>query len=232
MLSQDVSTTDALAKLNAANIQGAETAAPPKRDYEFGDKGSNWRMMKLRRVYEIADEESRSIEDVALERFGSLEAFEEAKDERAFLDGKAPASRRDSSSSGRKSKSGSSSSKFMSPLQEQAQSKKEDRESSDMSKQALASLPAAVAPRPSSDGEPVLSTDELNKLNAKLMKAKLMGLPNLKDLEEKYNKEKARSEAARESEVGLKTSLIIFRSSSPSHNRGPFIFQISIAVAI
>jgi hypothetical protein len=41
-----------------------------KRKYEFGDKGSNWRMMKLKRVYEIAKETNRKVEDVALDRFG------------------------------------------------------------------------------------------------------------------------------------------------------------------
>jgi hypothetical protein len=200
MLAQDVSTTEALAKLNAENIEGSKPVAPPKRNYEFGDKGSNWRMMKLRRVHEIADEESRSIEDVAVERFGSIEAFEDAKEERAFLDGKAP---HDSSfpSSDRKPKS--SSSKFMLPQQVQHQKEKKVIESPGVSRQALHSLPSAVVPAAANDGVLFLSTDELNKLNAKLMKAKLMGLANVKELEEKYNKEKARAEAARESDVGF-----------------------------
>ena len=42
--------------------------------------------MRLRRVYESAGEEGRSVEEVALERFGSLEAFEEAREERRILD--------------------------------------------------------------------------------------------------------------------------------------------------
>ena len=41
-----------------------------QRKYEFGDKGSNWRMMKLKRVYEIAKETNQKVEVVALERFG------------------------------------------------------------------------------------------------------------------------------------------------------------------
>ena len=43
-------------------------------------------MMKLRRVYETAEEEGKPVEEVALERFSSLEAFEEAKEERRILD--------------------------------------------------------------------------------------------------------------------------------------------------
>lgn len=42
--------------------------------------------MRLRRVYETAEEENQPIEEIALERFGSLEAFEEAKEERRILD--------------------------------------------------------------------------------------------------------------------------------------------------
>jgi hypothetical protein len=44
--------------------------------------------MRLRRAYETAEEEDRPIENVAVERFGSLEAFEEAKEERRILDGR------------------------------------------------------------------------------------------------------------------------------------------------
>ena len=45
-------------------------------------------MMRLRRVYETAEEENRPVKEVAVERFGSLEAFEQAKEERRILDGR------------------------------------------------------------------------------------------------------------------------------------------------
>src|SRR6266404_5968323 len=51
-----------------------------------GGPGSQWRMMRLRRVYETAQEENRLIEEVAIERFGSLGAFDQAKEERRILD--------------------------------------------------------------------------------------------------------------------------------------------------
>ena len=51
-----------------------------------GGPGSAWRMMKLRRVYETAEEEGKPVEEVALDRFGSMEAFEEAVEERRVLD--------------------------------------------------------------------------------------------------------------------------------------------------
>ena len=42
--------------------------------------------MRLRRVYETATEENRPVEAVALERFGTIQAFEVAKEERRILD--------------------------------------------------------------------------------------------------------------------------------------------------
>jgi hypothetical protein len=42
--------------------------------------------------------------------------------------------------------------------------------------------------------KPPLSVDELNKLNAKVVKARLMGAPNLEELEKEYEKEKKRAD--------------------------------------
>jgi hypothetical protein len=55
-----------------------------------GSAGSSWRMAKLRRVYEAAAEENRPIEEIALERYGDLESFEQAKEERQILDDRGP----------------------------------------------------------------------------------------------------------------------------------------------
>jgi hypothetical protein len=65
-----------------------EYNAPSSKLATPGGPGSQWRMMKLRRVYESAEEEGKPIEEVAIDRFGSLEAFEEAKEERRMLDEK------------------------------------------------------------------------------------------------------------------------------------------------
>lgn len=58
---------------------------PPKPQTP-GGPGSSWRMQKLKRTYETADEEGRSIEEVAIERYGSLRGFNEAREERRILD--------------------------------------------------------------------------------------------------------------------------------------------------
>ncbi|UZJ54828.1 hypothetical protein CBS101457_004148 [Exobasidium rhododendri] len=51
-----------------------------------GGPGHQWRMMKLRRVYEAAEDEGRDVSEVAVERYGSFEAFNEARIERQYLD--------------------------------------------------------------------------------------------------------------------------------------------------
>jgi hypothetical protein len=54
--------------------------------YTFGDQGSQWRMTKLNAVYRQAKESGRSDDDVALERFGSLRDFDDAREEERELD--------------------------------------------------------------------------------------------------------------------------------------------------
>lgn len=63
-----------------------EYAATEKKKIVPGSSGSQWRMMKLRKVYEQASEESRSVEEIAMERYGNMDDFEEALEERRVLD--------------------------------------------------------------------------------------------------------------------------------------------------
>lgn len=64
-----------------------EYAAPtPPPKIVFGGPGSQWRMRKLQRVFETGEEEDRPVEEVARERYDTLEDFDEAREERRFLD--------------------------------------------------------------------------------------------------------------------------------------------------
>ncbi|KJR84899.1 uncharacterized protein SPSK_08734 [Sporothrix schenckii 1099-18] len=54
--------------------------------YIFGDEGSQWRMTKLRGVYTISEKSGRPIEEVAVDRFGSLLEFDDAREEREELE--------------------------------------------------------------------------------------------------------------------------------------------------
>lgn len=79
-------------ELNKTYWQGTAPAvagsspAPRTGSPAPGSSGSAWRMTKLKRTYEAAEDEGKSIEEVAMDRYGSLEAFEEAKEEKRVLD--------------------------------------------------------------------------------------------------------------------------------------------------
>lgn len=90
-------------ELNTQFAQGKhidEYADQTKQKTSFGAPGYQWRLMKLRKTFEQASEEGRSIEDVALERYGDMASFEEAKAEKAYLDSQGGASRAQRDSGG------------------------------------------------------------------------------------------------------------------------------------
>lgn len=66
-----------------------QDALPVRKKIEAGSAGSPWRMTKLKRTYEAAEEEQRPIEEVALERYGSLDDWHDALEERRILDERA-----------------------------------------------------------------------------------------------------------------------------------------------
>lgn len=205
-----------------------------ERKFVPGGPGSQWRMMKLRRVYETAEEEGKPVEEVALERFDSLEAFEEAREERRILDereGKRPES---SSASARKERgrntegerrymfteierSGASSrsSSFRRPdigdsmpstpttpsrptargstLNPAMQNAAIRQESSSVTRTPI---PSVMTPSHALPGPPksrAMSPSSLNKLQAKVLRAKLMGAPNADELEREYEAELQRA---------------------------------------
>ena len=62
---------------------------------QYGGPGYQWRMMKLKRTLEAAEVEGRDLEEVALERFATMEDFEDALEERRVLDGQAKGKKRE-----------------------------------------------------------------------------------------------------------------------------------------
>lgn len=85
LFAEDGNRLDSSVQAIAGSTSGSGSGQAPPTP---GSSGSNWRMMKLRRVYETAEEEKRTVEDVGLERFGTIEAWEAALEERRVLDGK------------------------------------------------------------------------------------------------------------------------------------------------
>jgi hypothetical protein len=183
--------------------------------------------MKLRRIYEAAEEEGKSVEEVALERYGSREAFEEALEERRILDERAnkagpqrvtrenerkpggletrysfndpsrPASRNSFRRPGESGPSTPSTSANLLPKSNPPVNRRLDSlrlTSNTASTQgtplAMTPVPGAITPNLRPSGPP----PDLNKLQARVLKAKLLGLPNAEELEKEYEKAKQRSE--------------------------------------
>lgn len=191
-------------------------------------------MMKLRRVYETAEDEKRSIEAVALERYGSLEAFEEAKNERSILDEREH--RRNSKGKGRNTRKDTmhDNTESQRPSEQQwmfndtTDSGRTSRSSFRRPGESVPSTPSpapSVTPLPSkridslrlppkgsplsmshtpipsvmtpplatSSGKKRLTTEELNRMQARVLRAKLMGDLDAEKLEKEYEEEKQRS---------------------------------------
>jgi Protein similar to CwfJ C-terminus 2/Protein similar to CwfJ C-terminus 1 len=138
--------------------------------YTFGDSGSAWRMTKLKNVYRQAKESNKGIEEAALEIYGDLKYFDEAREEEIELD------RRKRYGEGYRWK---------------------EKPDGELHAKRIKDTPGLNLPstggqyvsaiRPQDDG-PVLDQSELNKLKAKMMKAKLRKAPDADALEEEYNK--------------------------------------------
>ncbi|WWC86011.1 uncharacterized protein L201_000882 [Kwoniella dendrophila CBS 6074] len=274
--------------LEGKNIDDYETK---EKKNTPGGPGYQWRMMKLKRLYEQAEEQGREIEDVALERYGNLEDFQEAIEERRVIDerearrksrrgpggsdgfstpGGGSSGMRTPDTSGRRfmftnpsggeefgSSRPSSRSGFRRPGEEndsyQTPSGRVDelrrRESGTpiaggkertIGFQSSASQPKVSTPIPSvftptaltrsgsgypfnsdqrnveggsnagntqnpdpTSSKPPLTTEQLNKLQAKVIRAKLMDEPDAVALEEEYELEKVRSIKASENNGGL-----------------------------
>ncbi|KAI9303435.1 CwfJ C-terminus 1-domain-containing protein-like protein [Cunninghamella echinulata] len=216
-----------------------------KPTIKYGDAGSNWRMMKLKRVFEQAEDEKRSVEEVGLERYGSKEKLQEALDERKYLDQRKHKKGKYDDQSSRNEKehrksshhhhhhhsssrskyvftdtkdstsSSSSRSQFKMPSTSSSSSKHSDRERrkrsltpppspSRVQRSRHIESPSAQSPslnnsnnQPATPLVPVLTRDELNKLNSKLVKAKIMGDESeVNALEEEYKRQLERYEAA------------------------------------
>ncbi|KAJ4354366.1 Pre-mRNA-splicing factor cwf19 [Didymosphaeria variabile] len=146
--------------------------------YTFGDSGSQWRMTKLKGVYRIAEQEGRPVEDVALEKYGDLRDFDEAREEEIEVDRRKMYGR---DYVGKEKPSGE--------LFEERRLKAGIHRPPQEPSHPAEDLPQGqVVPDPSPTGNTVrLSQTELNKLKAQMMKAKMKGAANAAELEAQYN---------------------------------------------
>ncbi|KAF9942046.1 hypothetical protein BGZ65_011686 [Modicella reniformis] len=253
-----------------------------KQTYTIGDAGSSWRMTKLKRVMETADEEGVAPEVIGIDRFGSLEKFNEALEERRELDRRAAGKKerrrdrggdsRDDRRSDRRddrrderrddrrreesdrrsdddrldrddrpSKSGhlsafssAASSPFQRPMDEQERLEKElarrnrEKEREKEQERRFTPIPSPFAthvssPIPNHSAEPMITQDQLNKLKAKAIRAKMLGAPDAEALEKEYEQaQKAIDEASsRQPEVQRTVVIQTMGRSSGSSSPAP-----------
>ncbi|RKU48792.1 hypothetical protein DL546_005737 [Coniochaeta pulveracea] len=147
-----------------------DSEAPTQRDisYKIGDEGSQWRMTKLKAVYTTADQTGRPVEEVAVERFGSLEEFDDAREEKLELD------RRKVYGEGYSGKEQPSGELFR------------ERRLQDRSPTPQDPVQGVVI---EDQIQPAARLDQtsLNRLRAQMMKAKLRNAPDAAKLEAEYN---------------------------------------------
>jgi Protein similar to CwfJ C-terminus 1/Protein similar to CwfJ C-terminus 2 len=147
-------------------------------DYTFGDSGSQWRMMKLKAVYTQAGQTGMSVDEVAIERFGDLRAFDDAREEQIELE------RRELYGQGYVGKEKPSGELF----QEREMSMGIQRRHESPRDMELQDLPQGQIMEEKQSPRIELDQTTLNRLKAQMMKAKLKGSPDAARLEEEYNR--------------------------------------------
>lgn len=161
------------------DLQDNVDEAPVKDEvnYTFGDSGSQWRMKKLKRVYERAEEEHKAVDDAAVEQFGDLRFFDHAREEQVELD------RRATYGSGYVGKAKPNGDLFTERKLEMGVAQGPHRQQDE--DEAEDELDKIVEPAPTPTAR--LDQTSLNRLKAQMMKAKLRGGPQAIALESEYN---------------------------------------------
>lgn len=148
-------------------------------EYTFGDMGSQWRMTRLKAVYREADKTGRSAEDIAVERFGDLRSFDNAREEELELD------RRERYGSDYVGKDRPSGELYQERLLEMGKHRlrQPEMEDNDEIVGQGVRLDQPETPRTTAP----MDQTALNRLRAQMMKAKIRGGKDAARLEEEYN---------------------------------------------
>lgn len=167
------------AEPNEREVGSLQEAAQHEVDYTFGDEGAQWRMMKLKAVYRQAKESGQSAKEAALDKYGDLRSFDDAREEEIELE------RRETYGDGYVGK--------QKPSGELFQGRKLEaglrREKSFMVAEEDDSPPriqTIVTTEPPTRTTRLDQTG-MNKLKAQAMKAKLRGSADAVTLEAEYN---------------------------------------------
>lgn len=140
--------------------------------YKFGDDGSSWRMTKLKAVYTTAEQTGRSVDEIAEERFGSLKAFDDAREEKTEMD------RRKIYGEGYQGAEKPTGELYRERMAKTRPTPKEDVDRPDDGPQQGIVMQDAPTP---------IDQTTLNRMRAQVMKAKLRKAPDAEKLEAEYN---------------------------------------------
>ncbi|KAI9731673.1 MAG: hypothetical protein M1818_007803 [Claussenomyces sp. TS43310] len=148
-------------------------------DYNFGDLGAQWRMTKLKAVYTQAEQSGKSVDQVAVERFGGLKEFDDAREEQIELE------RRKLYGQGYVGKEKPSGELFQERKMQAGIRKGAD----EPRRTESAELPQGQVMEEKQAPATTVALDQtaLNRLKAQMMRAKLKGAPDAAKLEEEYN---------------------------------------------
>jgi hypothetical protein len=159
--------------------------------FTFGDSGAQWRMTKLKAVYTQAEQSSRPVDEIAIERFGDLRAFDDAREEQTELD------RRQRYGEGYVGKEKPTGELFRERnLDLGVRNFNQPRGANNLG------LPQGEVMEKAATAAVVqIDSTTLNRMKAQLMKAKLKNSPDVAKLEAEYNE--AMSSFSNNSEPGV-----------------------------
>jgi hypothetical protein len=150
-------------------------------NYTFGDAGSAWRMTKLRAVYRIAEERGHGVDEVAMEKYGDLQLFDDAREEEREMERRRMYG---DEYVGKEKPSG----ELFQERKLNAGIHRTKQDSASLEKNDLPQCAVMTADQQASAPSTTVPLDAtaLNKLKAQMMKAKLRNAPNAAQLEEEY----------------------------------------------
>ncbi|KAK0721637.1 CwfJ C-terminus 1-domain-containing protein-like protein [Lasiosphaeria miniovina] len=167
-----------LAELDGrTSVEDLDSSAKQQVSYKFGDEGSQWRMTKLKAVYTAAEQTNRPVDVVAIERFGSLEEFDEAREEKIEVDRRRVYGE---GYVGKEKPAGDLYEERIANVRLQEHKENSRRHDSPPPQQGIVveDMVRPAAP---------LDQSALNRMRAQLMKAKLRNAPDIAKLEKEYN---------------------------------------------
>lgn len=166
--------------LTPRDHQAPQEHPQPKCQPSYGGPGYKWRLMKLQRTYEMAEQRGVPVEEVALERYGNMDTFDEARTERQFVEDRDGSVERPSRTP-MDSRAGFRRPGVPTPAPYPSSTMQRSNKPALLSSTPKGRSIPRVLPNPpatASASTAPMSVDALNKLEANALRAELMGRPD------------------------------------------------------